>query len=664
MTTKVNHTEVNFTKKGDGCKINQSKESNSNSIINNKNQSKLKKIDNQKSDNIVVTKNGNGLKNKTKEVTKVISKMNNNLTKVMESHSENLSSDVSDEVLTLNDFIEEITDDFLSSNEKESIKKVSKKMTKIIDNQIESTDSEIYDEDWLLSDDTDDTDNVSDNKETKKNTLKKKVSKITNGKNKPKSHKKSVNKVVKKVKTETVTKVKTEVGVRNIEDLTIHPIHSQLYGDNEKIDDIKLSMKKDKQSLTPIIITKNNEIVSGVRRYLCYKEMKLKTIEVIVKDIKSEDILLTIIHSNLQRKNSCIQTLNIYDSLMEFFSHQGKKTSESDKTEVNTLSRNKVCKMIGYSYPNIIKLKNIKDINPNLLRLIDEGKKTINRVSKMCGKKKIDTVSEIKVDDKLNPTFNQLFSVRQSTEFSLLKENKIQCIVTTPPKYNGDTEVKEYINNLVNCFDKCFKVLKSDGSLYLIMNDYRNDSGIMSNIPHLLLFRLIDLGFHHIDTILWEYSTPLTIGVNNKNLIPSYKYIFHLTKELNYYINEVGRNIRKTFIPKDTNGKTEMYDKYRFYKGKEWNKEWITENIIKTNKTKVVDNNQPSSILETIPIGLILDSTKEGDVVLNPFDNDESVGLVSLFYNRRFYGFTDNEEYSKIQSQKFNRFLNEYKKVS
>jgi len=116
-------------------------------------------------------------------------------------------------------------------------------------------------------------------------------------------------------------------------------------------------------------------------------------------------------------------------------------------------------------------------------------------------------------------------------------------------------------------------------------------------------------------------------------------------------------------IPSNPNGKTEIYDKYRYYKGKEWKKEWISENFIQTNSTEVVDNKKPSSILETVPIGLILDSTKEDDTVLNPFSSDESVGLVSLFYNRKFIGYTDDEEYSKIQSVKFDMFLDEMKKV-
>jgi DNA modification methylase len=205
--------------------------------------------------------------------------------------------------------------------------------------------------------------------------------------------------------------------------------------------------------------------------------------------------------------------------------------------------------------------------------------------------------------------------------------------------------------------------MKKEGSMYLIINDERKESGEMYNIPIILMSRLLPLGFYHIDTIIWEYSTPPTIS--GKNLVPSFKYIFHLTKSLNYYKNEVGINLRKNVLPSNPNGnsKTEIYEKYRFYKNREWNKEWISENIIRTPRTEPIENSKPSSIVETLPIGLILDSTKEGDIVLNPYNTDETVGLVSLFYDRSFVGFTDNDETTEIQRNRFERFVNEYQKV-
>ena len=96
---------------------------------------------------------------------------------------------------------------------------------------------------------------------------------------------------------------------------------------------------------------------------------------------------------------------------MEDYSHQGKKTSVPDETEDNDLTRDKVCKMIGFSYSNINKLKIIKDFNPDLLKMIDDGKKTINKVFKMCGKKKKKD-SELIDYDHLTVPKSKLFKGR------------------------------------------------------------------------------------------------------------------------------------------------------------------------------------------------------------------------------------------------------------
>ena len=84
----------------------------------------------------------------------------------------------------------------------------------------------------------------------------------------------------------------------------------------------------------------------------------------------------------------------------------------------------------------------------------------------------------------------------------------------------------------------------------------------------------------------------------------------------------------------------------------------LTENIIKTNKTKVVDNNQPSSILETIPIGLILDSTKEGDVVLDPFTGSSTTGLAAIKNGRKFVGIDSEKKYLETSKKRFEELKN------
>jgi len=455
----------------------------------------------------------------------------------------------------------------------------------------------------------------------------------------------------------------TELITVNIKDLEIHPEYFNIYDEDDiNVDNLVESMKDEKQSLNPPIVNQDLKIISGIRRYKGYMILNVKVIQVIKKKINPEDIPLTIINSNIQRTKKCVEVINEYDTLMKYYSHQGRRTSDSNETEGETLTRNKVCKMIGYSYSNIGKLKKIKENQPELLHLIDVGKKTIHKCSQICDRKTHKT-EKVLDENQLSVKKSNLFRVETMKDELKMNDNTVQCIVTTPPKFEGGKSVSTYIDSLLDRLLDCQRVMTKDGSMYLIVNDVRKESGEMNNIPELLMSRLLKLGFYHIDTIIWEYSTPPTIS--GKYLVPSFKYIYHLTKSLNYYKNEVGINIRKNVLPSNPNGnsKTEIYDKYRFYKNREWNKEWISENIIRTPRTELIENSKPSSIVETLPIGLILDSTKEGDIVLNPYNTDESVGFVSLFYDRSFVGFTDNDETTEIQQKRFERFVIEYQKV-
>jgi len=391
--------------------------------------------------------------------------------------------------------------------------------------------------------------------------------------------------------------------------------------------------------------------------------LKYKTVDVIVKDIPKDEILHSIITSNFHRKNNCLQTLNIFDSLMGIYSHQGKKTSvtistEDDKPQIKkggNVTRDNVCKMMGVSYTNIDRLKKIKDFDIELFKKIDEGKKSINKIYRSIGKTGKVSISTDNIDySNLNISESNLFKVKkydEITKMDTIDEGSIQCIVTSPLIYNEKViDKRQYIDDISNRLIECKTVLTDDGSLFLVMED-THSGGVMNNIPFKVLTKLIRVGYKHIDTIIWEYSPIPTNG--GKRLNSSYRYIFHLTIGLDYHQNTICRNIRRNVITENTNGDTELYDKYSIYKGKKWNSIWYSENIIKTK----------SSVSDLIPIGLILDSTKEGDTVMNPFDTEESVGLVSLFYDRKFYGVTDDEDYGKKQSDVFHRFLNEYRKV-
>ena len=78
------------------------------------------------------------------------------------------------------------------------------------------------------------------------------------------------------------------------------------------------------------------------------------------------------------------------------------------------------------------------------------------------------------------------------------EKNKYRLIVTSPPYYKHrnygqsndelgqEKSVEEYLNNLVDVFAQCKKLLTEDGSLFIVIGDKRqNHSKLM--IPHFLV---------------------------------------------------------------------------------------------------------------------------------------------------------------------------------
>ncbi len=50
---------------------------------------------------------------------------------------------------------------------------------------------------------------------------------------------------------------------------------------------------------------------------------------------------------------------------------------------------------------------------------------------------------------------------------------------------------------------------------------------------------------------------------------------------------------------------------------------------------------------------LLLSSTKEGDIVLDPFNGSGTTGIAALALNRRYIGFEKEEEYIKLTIQRY-----------
>jgi DNA modification methylase len=179
---------------------------------------------------------------------------------------------------------------------------------------------------------------------------------------------------------------------------------------------------------------------------------------------------------------------------------------------------------------------------------------------------------------------NEIINNDAKEALSHLPDNSIDCCVTSPPYYGlrdyGDTRQiglettpEGYIQKLVDVFDEVFRVLKSDGTLWLNIADSYNGSGKgavadiedasrykqgtnkgtlskdtivkqingckpkdLIGIPWMLAFALRSHGWYLRQDIIWSKPNPMPESVKDR-CTKSHEYIFLLSKSRSYYFN-------------------------------------------------------------------------------------------------------------------------------
>ena len=127
------------------------------------------------------------------------------------------------------------------------------------------------------------------------------------------------------------------------------------------------------------------------------------------------------------------------------------------------------------------------------------------------------------------------------------EKNKYRLIVTSPPYYKHrnygqsndelgqEKSVEEYLNNLVDVFAQCKKLLTEDGSLFIVIGDKRqNHSKLM--IPHRLAIKLTEIGYTFQDDIIWYKKNAISTS-SKISLTSSYELILFLSKGKKPYLN-------------------------------------------------------------------------------------------------------------------------------
>ncbi len=445
-----------------------------------------------------------------------------------------------------------------------------------------------------------------------------------------------------------------------VSELKHHPKNKEIY-DLSSIEDLMRSIS-DVGLLQPLVIDPLNQVISGNRRLESIKRLGWEKVSVVIKEVKKSEEEFLLIHYNKQRVKSFKELINEFQILEKYYRKgQGKRTDLRKIKSNRGSTRDIVSKVMGVSSSQLQRLIFIFNHRPDHIDLLDKGILTVNqsyliiqREIKEKSSRKVESLNHI--NSSLNPKWK--FYIKSSHDMSELNDGEVQTIFTSPPYWNkrkycekgglgNEKTSKEFVKNLSQHLTDCKRVLNDKGSFFLNLGDTFYN-GNLQNIPHKVVIRLQRKGWILRNTIIWAKTNPKPSS-SKSNLTPSYEFIFHLTKSINYNyyptLNKLSDKTKPSLPPRhrSVNG---SYTKYVSpyipnLRGKNMGDFW-NEDIVKSsvsNQKINLNKEHPAPFPEQIVKLPILQTSKENQIILDPFMGSGTVGRVCDKLNRRFIGY-------------------------
>ncbi|HEY2411604.1 MAG TPA: site-specific DNA-methyltransferase [Pirellulaceae bacterium] len=140
---------------------------------------------------------------------------------------------------------------------------------------------------------------------------------------------------------------------------------------------------------------------------------------------------------------------------------------------------------------------------------------------------------------------NQIIHGDNLTVLKTWPANLVDCIITSPPywrqrDYRGKSEQigreqspQEYIDRLTSIFGECRRVMKSTGSLWIVIGD-KYDDGAQLGLPWRVALALIDDGWILRADCIWHKPNAMPSSAKSRPTI-DHEYVFFFTKSKDYY---------------------------------------------------------------------------------------------------------------------------------
>lgn len=259
---------------------------------------------------------------------------------------------------------------------------------------------------------------------------------------------------------------------------------------------------------------------------------------------------------------------------------------------------------------------------------------------------------------------------------------KIKCLVGSPPygnkRLNGEDQEEETGHNmtgqeygeyLANTYERYIPYMELDGSIYVIIDDYRMQNGELACSLEYFVAAMRVKGFHLASRYIWEKSNPVPNNYKGKAMTNSIEFVYRFTLDpVNYYTNvnlfieselPGGKrfDIKSGCTNHSSDGKTTRGEKYIQSHLKRLRNTLSEQNCIDVIKGNIA---RPEDFFRqagekrhtsTAPIYLtsvlILESTRPGEVCADIWNGVGNTMVSALLLDREYIGI--EKEYNYYQ---------------
>lgn len=219
------------------------------------------------------------------------------------------------------------------------------------------------------------------------------------------------------------------------------------------------------------------EIINGHRRMEACKELGIKNVPVIVRDLTDEQAAIAMADANLHRENILpSEKAFAYKMKLEAVKKQGRRNDlTSSQRDTKFRSDEQIAKSFGIGKETLHRYIRLTHLIPELLAMVDEGRIALTPASELSYL--TETQQKVLYDEieytQATPSLSQAQRLRCLSRQCLLSRDAVYAIMSEE-KANQKEQVRFKVEDLRGFFPKNYTPKDMTETIFKLLSEYRN----------------------------------------------------------------------------------------------------------------------------------------------------------------------------------------------